>query len=462
MCFLNGIASRNRRYPEQAFWFVLGVLLTGLSHFEYVFLPHWLVPKNLLVLLSGLFLAATSLILYLRYRKDEVRRFCLLLLPVGLGTWAFGYLLDDAIFLDIHRVEPLEETLEFIGIVIALAGTAGYATANMPRPFIAGRRFLASICLSMAIAATLHLGAPVWNTTVVQRVGILWNGYGRAISADIFDGALALRGWSGVALGPGKRKTIKIWLYATRPLTSNFGFSYHLLDQESGDVIASANQRSGIDVRDWRPGILHSIFPGAALQVPESAATNRAMWLTVSFWRIEGETFTPLTIDASDRLPLGDTHYVLEEVVFPVLAASPERGVTAGEFANGFALRRAAIPERIRAGQSMNVEFHWSTDSDGKGDWTQFLHFVPQDGGSLWNVDQYPLGMRLPTRLWYAGMQSGERWNFTVPPDLAAGIYKVYTGLYRLADLQRLEVILADGRLPADRSIPLGSITIEN
>ena len=462
MCFLNGITSQSHRFPEQAFWFVLAVLLTGLSHFEYVFLSYWLVPKDLLLVLSGLFLATGSLILVLRYRKDEVRRFCLLLLPVGLGIWACGYLLDDAILLNIHRVEPLEETLELLGIAVALAGTAGYASANMPRPVIAKRKFLASVCLTMVIAATLRLGAPVWNATVVQRTGFLWNGFGQEISVDTFDGALALRGWSHYSMSPGTQETINIWLLATRPVPGNFGFTFQLLDQESGNPIVTANKRSGIDARNWSPGILNSVFPQATLQIPASAPVNRAMWLTLSFWQIDGEEFTPLPIDFSDYPLLGETHILLDEVVFPEPAATPPQHETPGNFANGFALQQAILPERVQSGEIMNVEFQWSSVTEDEEDWTQFLHFVPEAGGSFWNVDQYPLGLRLPTRLWYPGLLSDEQWSFTVPGDLAAGVYRVYTGLYRLADMQRLEVTLADGQRPDDRRIPLGSINIEN
>ena len=72
-----------------------------------------------------------------------------------------------------------------------------------------------------------------------------------------------------------------------------------------------------------------------------------------------------------------------------------------------------------------------------------------------------PLGLRLPTRLWYEGLRSSEVWQFTLPADLQPGRYSIYSGLYRLSDLQRLGVTLADGAQPADARIPLGTILIE-
>ncbi len=332
----------------------------------------------------------------------------------------------------------------------------------MPGPRIGERKFLASICLTYALVCILQLAAPVWQDKDFQRYNFLWRGFDNEISADILDGALALRGWSYATLNLGEKETIRIWLYATRPLTEHFGLTFQLQDQENGDTIASANNRSGIDSRNWMPGNLNSAFPKARLNLPQTAPTDRALWLTLSFWRIDEDEFIPVTIDTSDHPLLGDTHIILHEMVFPGTDAQLQQDQALGRFANGFALQQATLPERASSGQSMNVEFQWSTIGDGEEDWTQLLHFEPETDGSFWNYDQFPLGLRLPTRLWYAGMHSGEQWNVTVPPDLTAGTCKVYTGLYRLADLQRLEVTLADGELPDDRRIPLGSISIEN
>ena len=104
----------------------------------------------------------------------------------------------------------------------------------------------------------------------------------------------------------------------------------------------------------------------------------------------------------------------------------------------------------------------WETTADGEEDWVQFLHFVHEETGALWNHDQQPLGARLPTRLWYEGLRDTETWQITIPEDLAPGRYAVYTGLYRLSDLARLPVSDADGMPLPDARVPLGSITISD
>ena len=141
--------------------------------------------------------------------------------------------------------------------------------------------------------------------------------------------------------------------------------------------------------------------------------------------------------------------------------ASANLAEAPGRFSNGFVLQAASIPERAQAGEELEVTFRWGTESAGSEDWTQFLHFEHDESGSFWNEDQMPLGLRLPTRLWYAGLQASEAWRFTIPADLQPGRYSIYSGLYRLSDLQRLGVTLADGTQPADARIPLGTILIE-
>ena len=195
--------------------------------------------------------------------------------------------------------------------------------------------------------------------------------------------------------------------------------------------------------------------------MPEDIPTNRALWLALSFWKIEENEFNLLPVGFSDYPLLGDTHVILDELVLPETVASASLADAPGRFANGFVLQAASIPGRAQAGEELEVTFRWGAESAGSEDWTQFLHFEHDESGSFWNEDQMPLGLRLPTRLWYEGLRSSEVWQFTLPADLQPGRYSIYSGLYRLSDLQRLGVTLADGAQPADARIPLGTILIE-
>ena len=80
-----------------------------------------------------------------------------------------------------------------------------------------------------------------------------------------------------------------------------------------------------------------------------------------------------------------------------------------------------------------------------------------------WRVyDQLPLGPRLPTRLWYRGLAESETWRVPLPSDLASGQYRVYTGLYRLRDKERIPVSNADGQPWRDARVLLGTMSIAN
>ena len=85
-----------------------------------------------------------------------------------------------------------------------------------------------------------------------------------------------------------------------------------------------------------------------------------------------------------------------------------------------------------------------------------------EESGFFWNHDQPPLGMRLPTRLWYAGLADRETWQSTLPADMPTGRYQLYTGLYRLSDLARMTVYDEFGESLPEARLPLGFIEIQD
>ena len=152
---------------------------------------------------------------------------------------------------------------------------------------------------------------------------------------------------------------------------------------------------------------------------------------------------------------------MLHELVIPAPPLLAPSGSLV-EFENGFALIAAELPEVADAGEMFSISFTWQAASDSDEDWVQFLHFVHEESGALWNHDQQPLGARLPTRLWYEELRDAETWQFALPADLVPGRYAIYTGLYRLSDLERLPVSDADGLPLPDARVPLASITISD
>lgn len=459
LCFMNGLAAGLARVTERAWWLVLGLAVTFIAAIEYGPLARNFFTDNLVAGAASAFLL-WSLLTIRRQGRDRLRRNGLLFLLGGMGLWAVGtFLLDYPTFP--VPVKALEETVETLGVALALAGAAGFFVADRSQRHLPLRRFLASLCLTNLALALVLFSTHFWDNSLYPQIRYLWNIAGTPITVDIEDNALALRSWRVAALRPGRLARVDLWLHATRPPENDFGFTVQLIDQGNLESTLTFNKRSGIDTRHWTPGKLFNRHLVGHFKLPGTAPVDRAQWLTLSFWKIVGDDFLPLKISSSDYPTLGDTHVILDELVLPDLTISPLQGEPLATFDNGFALQRAVLPARARAGDEMIVDFHWSSDAAGGEDWTQFLQFIHRESGNFWSVDQYPLGPRLPTRLWYAGLQSDEQWSLPVPQDLAPGDYSVLTGLYRLADMERLNFTLPDGSRPAERSIPLGSVTIE-
>ena len=377
--------------------------------------------------------------------------------------WGLGALVVDNVRLNnsVRVIVSLEETLETLGILVALAGMAGYMTRIVPQTLFRRRIFQKNVSLTCAILVVLLFGFRVWEDREYVGVRILGIPFGRKIAVDVDDGGLALRGWSSSALSAGTLSRVRLLLHTTRLLNDDFGFTVQLLDQESKAVVEETNRWSDRKEVKWQPGIQHFYIQNILLALPEDIPTNRALWLVLSFWKIEGDGFGLLPVGFSDHPLLGETHVILDELVLPETMASANLAEAPGRFANGFVLQAASIPERAQAGEALEVTFGWGTDSAGSEDYIQYLHFFHDDSGAYWTIDQMPLGLRLPTRLWYAGLQASEAWRFTLPADLQPGRYSIYSGLYRLSDLQRLGVTLADGAQPTDARIPLGTVLIK-
>ena len=375
--------------------------------------------------------------------------------PIGLAMSGFGALVLDRfpytrIGGDQFWNMPVEEALEMFGILLVLMGVLGLlGSAYRPRKW----RRAGVIFLSLLLISVVLFGAII----LAPRVELKY--FGQRAHITFHNGALWLRGFRLADDAPiaGRPLTIRLYINATKPKFMSDGLSLHLVDQKTRESIVAVNHH--FSDPQWHRIVGRTYRQSVDLNIPPDLPVNRAFWLVLTLWRQVGDSHPSLTISASDHQQLSDTQVVLREFVIPA-PSSTAPSVSLAEFENGFALIATELPEIARAGETLAIPFTWQAASDSTEDWVQFLHFVHEETGALWNHDQQPLGERLPTRLWYEGLRDTEAWQITLPADLASGNYAIYTGLYRLSDLARLPVHDSDDMPLPDARVPLGFLTI--
>ena len=182
----------------------------------------------------------------------------------------------------------------------------------------------------------------------------------------------------------------------------------------------------------------------------------------MTLWREDGDIFRREKIVSSDHELLNDTQVILTELVVPSNASLVSAAFEPlAKFDNGLVLGAFEAPERAGAGRILSISFTWRSQERGSENLQQFLHLFHEESGEFWVHDQQPLGARLPTRLWYAGLADSESWQVPLPAELEPGRYHVFTGLYRSRDLERVPAKSAEGLDFVDARVPLGSLVIE-
>ncbi len=439
----------------------IGLIFLFLALDEFVMLHerirNW---ERYYVALGAVVVATTAFVAMRSPRRTRIWHLCLL---VGLAMSGIGAILVEAQpricgswgFLRLDeclRSYNFEETLEFLGIWLVLVAMLGLFSDAVPMPKARIRRLLYALpalwfLLLIHDPLILHLELRLLAQPVAVEFesGVHLHGY----RIDSREGTPVLR-----LFASARQRDYK-------GLGSPMGYSLHLVDQVSGESVASHNEYADVpQVWLYTPSYTPVFRHDMELEIPSQTPLNRAFWIVLTLWREKGNEFVLQEVLASDQQLLSDTQVVLGEIVLPAAAtaASPD---PLAVFDNGFTLDAVDMPERSRPGETLTIHFNWRSSVHSSEDHAQFLHFVHQESGALWNHDQQPLGPRLPTRLWYNGLADSETWQVSLPADLAPGRYAVFTGLYRLRDLERIPASDPEGTPWLDARVPLGSLIIE-
>lgn len=443
-----------RRY--RLFIAAIGLFFLFLAWDEYFTLHETDLALEAAYIASGIAIAGMTLLATARSpHRARLWHICLL---AGMVLNVTGAMMVDALPQICRRLGSiqlegclyfynLEESFEFLGVWLILVAVLGILTEAAPK-----LPHLIFLCLSaLPVCWILLVTSDVWRPRLELRL--------TALPASIaFESGLNLLGYTL----DWNREAIDIWLYpsAWRSRYERAGFSIHLVDQASGKSVASRNRHALPQFHLLlAPGFAHVYRQQILVEIPPETPTNRAYWITLSVWRDESDEFVSQKVIESDHQQLNETQVILDELVFPAPAASVVAPLA--EFGGAYTLGIVDLPESASPGSALSVSFTWRANAAGEEDLVQFLHLGHIDSGEWWVFDRQPLGPRLPTRLWYMGLTENETWEVRLPPDLATGQYRVYTGMYRLRDQERISASDAYGSPFADARVPLGSLNIE-
>ena len=283
-------------------------------------------------LLTGLFLVAAGGIVL-----DDPPAYC--------ATVAF-LRIDGC--LELHF---LDESLELLGVWLALVSLLGrYSDASpRPHPFIPGLLYVLPIL--WILTPFRHTVLPYLEFRLLSRpIAVKYesNVELQAYRIDSEENALTLQFFLSA---PDWRSYTQL------------GYSVQFVDQLTGESIASTDERLGVS-QGWRfefhDGEKLDNFwiykQRVAVPFPLQVSTNRAFWVALSIWRKKGDEIVSKNIISSDHTLLNETWVVLGERLGPSETAASSSTPAAVPY-DGFTLDSSDMSDHAKTDDIASITF---------------------------------------------------------------------------------------------------------
>ncbi len=128
------------------------------------------------------------------------------------------------------------------------------------------------------------------------------------------------------------------------------------------------------------------------------------------------------------------------------------------QFANNVVFMGYALPEKVRAGDTLEVWLAWWVRAAPPmgADYHFFVHLMDENGLMRSQHD----GLGFPVLYWRTGDLVLSRFSVPLPSDLPAGDYPVWSGLYTYPDIVNVSYLDVAGNPAGDR-VALGTVKVE-
>jgi hypothetical protein len=148
--------------------------------------------------------------------------------------------------------------------------------------------------------------------------------------------------------------------------------------------------------------------------------------------------------------------YVTQNEYDPRIPDVPLRATFGGKISIlGYSLPGYKTPD-----SRLCVRLYWQAIRAVEYDYTAFVQLLDAHNMRVAGYDAQPLGGLYPTSRWQPGEVVVSDFVLTLPDELAAGTYRLVTGFYSLASMERLPVAAEDAVVIGDDVLSLREVLL--